>query len=482
LLPLLFHWLGAKPRESGAKLRVGICSAGLGQEEYRLMISRSGISLEAGSREGLVRGASTLRQLAISGGSHLPLCEIDDGPRFSWRGFMLDTARNWFPVEFVERLIDAASLHKLNIFHWHFCDDQAWSIDLPGLPELAREGSFRLDRRYNEPVKRGGAYSAEDVRRIVGFAAERGIVVVPELEAPGHATALLASHPELSCVAAALRASPAGGAGGQSAARFEPEDSYGVFADVLCAGNDAAFALLERIVDGLVELFPGPYIHVGGDEVPKARWKECPACAARMRELGLSPGEEEALQPWFMGKMAAMLAKRGKRMIGWDEVLDPASDDDSARKLGGLPPDAVVMSWRGYEGGIVGARLGHDVVMCPYQAGCYLDYKQFDSPEEPGRPTVSTARDSYAFEPAPPGLAPELSARFIGGQANLWSEFMYSARQVEYMAFPRLCAISEALWSPDGSRDFEDFSRRLPSQLQRLDALGIRNYYKGPLC
>ncbi len=433
-----------------------------GAEDYRLETGSAGIRLEAGGTAGIVRGAATLRQLLLSEGPLQDGQLVADGPRFPWRGFMLDCARNFFRVEFIERLIDLAALHKLNVFHWHLTDDQAWRLDLPSLPELARFGSRRRDKRLAWVVHKEGAYSPADVRRVVAYAAARHILVVPEIETPGHAVALLASHPELSCAGTT-----------REGLAFEPEDRYGVFEDILCAGNEEVFELLGKVFDDLAELFPGPYVHAGGDEAPKARWLLCPRCRAVMKANNLRDAEgafdPERLQAWFMGRVAELLHARGKRMIGWDEVLD-----------GGVRKDTLVMSWRGYEGGFKGAKEGYEVVMCPQTRACYLDHKHLDSPEEPGNLSVCTVRDSYSFEPVPPGLTAAEAARVRGGQANLWSEMTYFGRQAEYMLFPRLAAVAEALWSPRDSRDFDDFARRLGTHGRRLDALGV-NRYRGPL-
>jgi hexosaminidase len=391
---------------------------------------------------------------------------VEDGPRLAWRGAMLDTARNFMSVEFIERFIDRMALHKLNRFHWHLTDDQAWRLEIPELPEITRRGATRLEGRVKAVWWKGGSYSPEDVRRVVAFAAERGIVVVPEIETPGHVVALLASHPELSC---------AGMASGEPGARlcFEPEDRYGVFEDVLCAGNEAVFSLLGKVYDHVAAVFPGPWVHAGGDEVPKARWQACPRCRERMKAEGLRDQggalEPELLQGWFMNRVAALLAERGKRMIGWDEILE-----GKPRK------DAIVMSWRGYSGGIEAAGEGYEVVMSPQTKACYLDHKHLDLPEEPGQLGTCTVRDSYEFEPVPPSLSPEAAGRILGGQANIWTELMYFGRQVEYMAYPRLSALSEAFWSPQAGRAFADFAARLPIHGKRLERLGL-NWYRGPL-
>ena len=485
-----------------ATVELSLNASFAGKEEYRLEVSAGRASVAASTTEGLARGASTLAQLAMSASlddGRIGACLIEDGPRFPWRGFMLDTARNFFPVDFIEKLIDLAALHRLNTFHWHLTDDQAWRLDLPGMPELVREGSKRLDTRFNVEAWKRGSYSGDDVRRVVAFAAARGITVVPEIEAPGHVVALLASHPELSCAAAIAAAA------GGDLPRFLPEDRYGVFEDILCAGNEESFALLERVLAGVAELFPGPYVHVGGDEAPKARWLACPRCRARMAGLGFVTAsgdpEPEALQTWFTSRLGGILAKYGKRLVGWDEILgneavsggfiagagnapggrascDPAPGGPGSATL---PADAIVQSWRGYSGGLDAAQRGHDVVMSPQTRACYLDHKHLDLPTEPGQLGFCTVRDSYEFEAVPPGLDAAQERHILGGQANLWSELLYFGRQVEYMAFPRLCALSEALWTPRKLRDFDAFAKRLPAHLARLDLLDV-NYYRGPLC
>lgn len=426
-------------------------------ERYALEVGEDGISIEAAAGAGVARAAATLRELALSNGGVFDRLSVIDEPRFSWRGFHLDTARHFFPVEFLERMIDLAALHKLNSFHWHLTDDQAWRMDLASHPEVTRLGSTRLDGRYNVPIRIGGSYSKADMRRIVAFASKRHINVVPEIETPGHATALLASHPEFSCAGAREDGKP-----------FEPEDRYGIFDDILCAGNDAVLDFLSSVVDEICDIFPGPFVHMGGDEAPKARWRSCPKCARRMLSLGLTDADgkpdSERLQAWFMERMASLLAARGKRMIGWDEVLE-----------GGIDKSVIIMSWRGAGPGGIAARQGYDVVMCPQTKSCYLDHKQVDEAAEPGQLGVCTLEDSYRFDPLPDGIRPgsEEAARIRGGQANLWAELLYFGKNVEYMAFPRLCALSEVFWSPREARKFPDFLSRLETHGARLDRLGV---------
>jgi hexosaminidase len=466
----------AVPDAGGPVLELRLDGA-LPPEDYVLTVREGAIEARSGGREGAAHALSTLRQLVLSEGPVLPALRIEDGPRFPWRGAMLDCCRNFFRVEFVERFIDLMALHKLNRFHWHLTDDQAWRLEIAAHPEIAELGSKRQDRRYGEERIKAGSYSRADVRRIVTYAEARGIIVVPEIETPGHAIALLSSHPELSCrgYAASGHAASGHAAGGGA---FRPEDRYGIFEDVLCAGEEGSFELLGEIFDEVASLFPGPWVHAGGDEVPKARWSECPRCRARMEAEGLRDGEgrpdPELLQLWFMNRVAGMLAGRGKRMIGWDEIL--GKGEGRASRGSALREDAIVMSWRGVEGGLRAARGGYDAIMAPQTKACYLDHKHLDLPEEPGNLGVCTVEDSYRFEPLSPELSASEGARILGGQANLWTEFMYFGRNVEYMAFPRLCALSEVFWSPREKRDFGSFERRMSIHGARLDALGVNRY------
>lgn len=426
-----------------------------GEEWHEIDISSAGIGLTAETGAGLVRGAATIAQLALSGKGRIRSCRIEDNPRFSWRGLMLDTVRSYFSVEFIEKIIDLLALHKLNTFHMHLTDDQAWRLDLPFAPEAARRGARRLDSRYNLPRWREGQYDRADIARLVEFAKVRHVTLVPELETPGHATALLASHPEFSCRGRA-----------ESGLPFEPEDRFGVFEDILCAGNDAVMDFLSRALDALCEMFPGPYVHMGGDEAPKERWLSCPRCLGRMKALGFEDAagrpDPERLQAWFMDKMAEMLAARGKRMVGWDEIMA-----GEARK------DIAVMAWRGSDRIAEGAKAGYTMIACPQTKACYLDHKQSADPEEPGHLGICTLEDSYVFDPVPPGLSHEEEKRILGGQGNLWSELVYFGKQAEYMLFPRLCALAEVFWTPRPKRDYGDFLSRMDEHGGRLDAWGV---------
>lgn len=432
-----------------------------GSEAYILGVEPSGIRLTGAGPAGILRGAATLYQLALSYGRLIPCLDIRDEPRFGWRGFMLDTARNFFRVDFIEKLIDLAAMHKLNRFHWHLSDDQAWRLEIPELPELTALGAWRVDRRFNAVLRRGGSYTAGDVRRIVAYAAARHIEVIPEIDLPGHSTALLASHPELWCK------------GGHSGRVFEPADLYGVMDGILCAGREETYRFLDRVFEYIQSIFPSGYVHAGGDEVTKSTWLNCDHCRQRMRVEGLRDEagslDPECLQSYFMDRIAQDLALRSGRMVAWDEVVD-----------GECRKDVIVMAWRGYEHGFRAAARGYDVVMCPETRACYLDHKQYDLEEEPGHLGVCTTKDSYSFDPAPENLSKSTRDHILGGQANLWSELLYFGRQAEYMLFPRLSAIAEVLWTPAAQKDFDSFTKRLKLHGARLDALDVQRY-RGPL-
>ncbi|MDR0486976.1 MAG: beta-N-acetylhexosaminidase [Treponema sp.] len=434
-------------------------------EGYRLVITKEKITISAASEKGAYHGLQTFRQLALSEYRReyrqgeiftLPCAEITDYPRFSWRGFMLDCSRYFYSVPFIKRLIDILSLHHISRFHWHLTDDQGWRLPVEGYPLLTEIGSRRQDRRFQGSYYFDGFYSEGQIREIVEYAASRHIEVVPEVDLPGHANAILASYPGLGCTGGPYRV----------------EDRFGIHEDALCAGNDQIFSLAAAIFDTLAGLFPSRYVHIGGDEVLFARWKNCPKCQKRAAELGLAGPEK--LQSWITCRLVQMLSERGKTAIGWDEVLD---DSEKFR----LPKETVVMSWRGSEGGTRASGLGHPVIMSPNTSGCYLDYKHIDEPEEPGQTFgISTVFKGYSMDPVTAEMGGEEASRILGGQCNLWSELIYAGKIAEYMIFPRLCAIAEALWTPRDQKDFDDFSRRLPVHQERLNRLGVLQY-RGPL-
>lgn len=423
-------------------------------ESYSIEVTPRAISIAANDSNGIWWGLQTIRQLLLSSGADIPCFTCTDFPRFSWRGFMLDSSRHFFTVDFIRKMLDVASLHHLNRFHWHLVDDQGWRLPVPGYPELTATGAYRMRLQQSWDRIYGGYYTAEQIRDVVEYAARRHIMVIPEIETPGHASALLAAYPELGCT------------GGP----YQVEDRWGIFEDVMCVGNDKVLEVLDTVFKTVAELFPSPYIHIGGDECPRTRWKECPRCRTRMEQEGL--GSVDELQSWMTVQVAKLVNKYGRRAIGWDEVLD-------GTETLGLPKDVIVMSWRGLEGGVKASALGHEVIMCPIST-CYLDYKHLDSLEEPGNINIVTVQAAYEMDPIAPGMDDGQAKMVIGGQGNLWTEKVNWSKQAEYMYFPRLSALAESFWSPKERKDFDSFRRRLPALQSRLKALGFY-FYQGAL-
>ena len=438
-------------------------------EAYRLSaVSTWGVEIRGGGPAGVFWGAQTLRQLLgpeafrrapVRPGIRygIPHQIIEDSPRFRWRGLMLDVARHFTPKEGVLRYLDLMAAHKLNVFHFHLTDDQGWRIAIERHPRLTEVGSWRARTKFGhrasplwEEKPHGGHYSRDDIREIVAYAAERHITVVPEIDVPGHSQAAIAAYPEL------------GNTDVIDTASLTVWDTWGISPNVL-APTDNTLRFYEGVFEEVLELFPSEFIHVGGDECPKDQWRASPAAKARIAELGLA--DEDELQAWFIGHFAKWLSARGRRLIGWDEILE-----------GGIAEGAAVSSWRGYGGGIAAARAGHDVVMCPEQY-VYLDHRQADGADEPVPiGYVRTLEDVYRFEPVPPGLDASQAERIMGTQANVWTEVMEDHARVDYQAFPRLAAFAEVAWSAlpaPGERDFGDFERRMSAHYERLDALGV---------
>ncbi len=422
-------------------------------EAYSLDVAPDGIVVSAADERGLFYGATTLWQLLTQANGDrvaLPALHIDDAPRFAWRGLMLDSARHVQSVDQIKLLLDAMALHKLNTFHWHLTDDQGWRLPIRKYPKLTEVGGCRIpagdggiDPRTGAPAPYCGFYTRDQVREIVRYAGERHITVVPEIDLPGHAQAAVAAYPELGSVDGPTRVS----------------NEWGVH-KYLFNAEEATFGFLEDVMTDVVDLFPGRYVHIGGDEAVKQQWQQSPRVQARMRALGVA--DEAQLQGLFVARMEKFLAAHGRRMIGWDEILESE-----------LPADATVMSWRGTEGGIEAARKGHDVVMSPV-SDLYLDYLQTDSPDEPpGRPLLIPLRKAYDFEPVPAALTPDQARHVLGLQANVWTEHMRTFARVEHALFPRIAAVAETGWSPRARKDYADFLVRLPAQLQRYRALGI---------
>jgi hexosaminidase len=444
-----------------------------GPEGYRITVDpASGVRITGAGPAGVFWGAQTFRQLLGPGAFRrapvgapawqVPACHLTDAPRFGWRGFMLDVARHFLPKDGVLRYLDLMAAHKLNVLHLHLTDDQGWRVQILRYPELTGTGAWRERTKVGlresplwEERPHGGYYTQDDIREIVGYAAERHITVVPEIDIPGHSQAAIAAYPEL------------GNTDVLDTEALPVLPTWGVNPNVL-APTEETLRFYENVFTELLDLFPGTFFHVGGDECPKDQWRESATAQARIKELGLK--DEDELQSWIIRHFDAWLGARGRRLIGWDEILE-----------GGLAEGAAVSSWRGYAGGIAAARAGHDVVMCP-QSHVYLDWRQSQSADEPV--PIAHARsleDVYRFEPVPDQLTPEEAAHVIGTQANIWTETMDSPRVLDYMAFPRLAAFAEVAWSAlpaPADRDWPDFEARMRSHYARLDALGVE--YRPP--
>lgn len=449
---------------------VGADTTALGAEGYRLDINANGVTVRAAHAAGAFYALETFKQLlppAIYRAAPIgtaswsaPAVHIEDAPRFPWRGAHLDVSRHFMPKEFVKKYIDLLARHKLNRFHWHLTEDQGWRIEIKKYPRLTEVGSCREQTLVGpfqpDPAKQVfdgkrhcGFYTQDDVREIVAYATERQIMVVPEIEMPGHAQAAIAAYPQL---------------GINPDTVLGLREIWGVSAHILNA-NQSTVDFMQDVLREVMALFPGPYIHVGGDEADKALWKTSPQIQARIRDLGLN--DEHDLQSWFIRQMDKFLTANGRRMIGWDEILE-----------GGLAENATVMSWRGTAGGIDAAKSGHDVVMAPV-SHTYFDYYQSrDRSKEPlsigGFLPIDTV---YAFEPVPAVLTPQEATHILGAQAQLWTEYLPNPKAVEYMAYPRLSALAEVVWTQKSRRDFADFSARLTTHLLRLDAMDV-NYRK----
>ena len=438
-------------------------AAGIPAEGYRIDISARRAQLSAGDDAGLFYGLQTLLQLADERGN-LPCVSIEDHPRYRYRGLHLDVCRHFFPVRFIKHYLDWMASCKLNTFHWHLTDDQGWRIEIKRYPRLTeicgyrtrtQIGGFHEDPITYEQGRYGGYYTQDEIREVVAYAAERHIAVIPEIEMPGHATAALAAYPELAC--------------GHGPKSFETSGRWGVLDDVFCPGKEQTFEFLEGVLDEVLELFPSKLIHIGGDECPRVRWKECPDCRARMEDEGIE--DEAGLQTYLTLRIGRHLEAKGRRLIGWDEILD-----------GELAPGAVVMSWRGTRGGIAAARRRHEVIMTP-STYLYFDKKATDSYDEPVSLSSSLLplEKIYGYDPDE-GIAPEDRRYLLGVQANLWTEFIRTEGRASFQLLPRIYALAEIAWSPVERKSWREFSEvRLPAHLARIDASGEPYRLPAPL-
>ena len=437
------------------------------EEGYKLSVSKSDVRIEAKTAKGVFYAFQVLRQLmppAIEQETRvedgfvwkIPCVQIEDEPSFAYRGLMLDVSRHFMPKETVKRYIDLMAFHKLNTFHWHLTDDQGWRIEIKKYPKLTSVGGFRektiIGHARNKPYKwtverNGGFYTQEDIKEIVAYAQKRCVEIIPEIEMPGHAVAALSAYPEYSC----------------SGGPFEVEGRWGVFNDIFCT-KESTFEFLQNILDEVVALFPSTYIHIGGDEAPRVRWKNCAACQQRIKQENLA-GEAQS-QTYFVNRIENYLSSKGKRIIGWDEIIE-----------GGIPHRATVMSWRGEKGGIHAAKAGYDVIMTPNNF-LYLNHYQFDPETEPlAFGGFTSLKKTYSYHPVHESLTQEEGKHIKGVQGNLWTEYIVSGKQVEYMVYPRAAALSEVAWSKKEIRNYEDFHKRLINIKKHYDAMKL-NYCK----
>jgi hexosaminidase len=456
-------YLKQQTESSGKAIRIELKKSDANQEGYTLSVTPTGISLSAATPAGIFYGLQSLLQLLpadiesasqINRSWTLPCAEIADYPRFGWRGLMLDVSRHFFTKEEVKRYIDEMSKYKYNVFHWHLSDDNGWRIEIKSLPELTKVGAWRVARtgrwgkfeapKPGEPTPDGGFYTQDDIREIIAYAQQRYITILPEIDVPAHSLAMIAAYPNLSCTQKQYSVNPG-------------SDFYKKDDNALCIGNDSVFLVLDKVFTEMAALFPCKYIHIGGDEAYKGFWEKDPKCIARMKKEHLTNVDE--LQSYFVKRIEKMLQSKGKKLIGWDEILE-----------GGLAPEATVMSWRGMQGGIQAAKMNHHVVMSPW-AFCYLDLYQGESSAEP--PTYGMCRlsDSYNYDPVPDSVDEKY---ILGGQGNLWTESVANYRHIQYMTWPRALALSEVYWSPKSKRNWDDFISRMEFQFPRFDTAHVK--------
>ncbi len=434
----------------------------VGDEGYQMEITPGGIVIRANKKEGVIYGIQSLLQtlpaIRTNAVLQIPCMTITDYPRFKYRGMHLDVSRHFFGPEFVKEYIDLIASYKMNVFHWHLVDDQGWRIEIKKYPKLVSVGGFRVDHtdkvwatrpqaKPGEPATYGGYYTQEQIKEIIRYAAERNIIVIPEIEMPGHVASAIAAYPALSCTQTPQLPLTGG--------------NYSNTSSNYCAGNDSVFNFLQDVLTEVINLFPSKYIHIGGDEVEKAPWKKCPRCQARIKKEGLK--NEEELQSYFIKRIEKFVTGKNRKIIGWDEILE-----------GGLAPTATVMSWRGEAGGIAAAKMKHDVIMTPGKP-VYFDHYQAGPAGEPlAIGGMNTLKNVYDYEPVPKELTPDEAKYVLGAQANLWCEFITTPSHVEYMILPRMPALAEVVWSPKENKNWENFNQRLKHHFTRYAQQGLQ--------
>lgn len=435
-------------------------------ESYTLEVSPNRILIQAKSYGGIFYGMQsvlqTLPAIRTNALLQVPCMRVQDAPRFGWRGMHLDVSRHFFGPEVVKQYIDLMATYKMNTFHWHLVDDQGWRIEIKKYPKLTSVGAWRVDQndkvwgsrpqaKAGETPTYGGYYTQAQLKEIVAYARQRNVTIVSEIEMPGHVASAIAAYPELSCTQQPQLPLTGG--------------DYSNMASNYCAGNDAVFTFLQDVLTETMAIFPSTYIHIGGDEVDKGPWKKCARCQQRMQQQGLK--NEEELQSYFIQRIEKFVVSKGRKMIGWDEILE-----------GGLAPEATVMSWRGEAGGIEAAKMNHDVVMTP-GSPCYFDHYQAGPEGEPRAiGGMNTLQKVYSYEPIPAELPADKARYVLGAQANLWTEYITTAEHVEYMVLPRMLALAEVVWSPKETRDWQGFNQRLQPHFRAFEQKGL-HYSKG---
>lgn len=422
-------------------------------EGYILDVTPSGITIKANAEQGLFYGLQTLVQLIpVEGNKKIPAVHIEDEPRFSWRGMMLDVCRHNWSVDFIKRFIDQLAYHKLNKFHWHLTEDQGWRIEIKKYPKLQEVAAWRngtqvgYERKKDDGIKYGGYYTQEQIKEVVSYATSRFVEVIPEIEMPGHAVAAITAYPNLACNELSF----------ETGKPQEVRKVWGVSRDIYCAGNDEVFAFLQDVLTEVMPLFPSKYIHIGGDEAPHEAWAKCPKCQKRMKDEGLK--NEAELQSWFIRRMEKFINSHGKKLVGWEEIME-----------GGLSPTATVHSWLGVESGLKASQMGNDVIMSPY-SHLYFDGYQAESKIEPMAIGYFVPLDTvYSFEPRHPQMSDKDAQHLLGAQANVWTEFIGTEKYFDYMVYPRMDAFAEVTWTPKEKKNFGNFQFRLQNQLLRYD-------------
>ncbi len=468
---------------SAAAIQLKLDTSILEDEGYTVSVTSQKIIVAGKTAKGVFYGIQTLRQLLPTAkvstkNFTIPAVKIQDYPRFSYRGMHLDVGRHIFPLDFIKKYIDLIAMHKMNTFHWHLTEDQGWRIEIKKYPKLTEIGSKRygtIKGRFhkeagNDETEYGGFYTQEEIMEVVKYAKERHVSIIPEIELPGHASAAIASYPFLSCFPnepTFVTNNMGSKAGKLAQANGTPkivQETWGVFDDVFCAGNEKTFEFLENVLNEVIPLFPSEYIHIGGDECPKSNWKRCSNCQKRIQENQLA--DEHELQSYFIQRIEKYLNAKGKKIIGWDEILE-----------GGLAPNATVMSWRGEKGGIEAAKQHHDVIMTP-GTHCYFDKYQVDTKDQAKEPLAIggflSIEKVYNYNPIPDELAPDEKKYVLGAQGNVWTEYMKTTDYVEYMILPRMTALSEAVWSPFETKNWNGFKARLNTMKLRYEALGLK--------